>query len=511
MSSPSPDDPASPAAPAPSAYERMFRDAPLPMWVYDLDTLRFLDVNDVACTVYGWPRDEFLRLALADIRPAEEVERMQESAWSPQPRWTRSGPWIHRTRDGRRMPVDIVSQSTEFAGRRARQVMAIDLTEQLRTQQAFEGSRERLALAVTSGRIGLWEWDVAADWMQVSEHWAAMLGTTVEAFGTPAAKALRGLYHPDDYPSVRAHLEALLGGTSDEVEQEHRLRHADGHWIWVLARARVVARGPGGEALRLIGANIDVSERREAERLRRERELALQAVRLKSEFVARASHELRTPLNAVLGFCQLLQIADADPLSERQRHQVQTIEGAGRHLLALVGDLLQLSSLEAGRIEMARETVALTPLAAEVAELIRPQAELRDVRVQVLASDAGAPQAVADPVRLRQALLNLASNGVKYNRKGGQLSLRPFGDARAAGIEVRDTGVGMAQTQVEHLFEPFNRLGRDRGGVEGTGIGLAITRQLIERMQGRIEVRSVEGQGSVFTLHLPAVVSTAPA
>lgn len=489
-------------------HERLFRDSPLPMWVYDRGTLRFLDVNDAACAIYGWSHAEFLGLGLRDIRPSDEVARMEATVAGDLAGRSRTGPWTHRTRDGRLIPVEIISQATEFDGRPARFVIVNDLTERLSAQRAFEGSRERLALGIDSARIGLWEWDLAAQWMQVNEHWAAMIGTTVEAFGRPTHDRVRALYHPDDAGAVLTALEACFAGMTDDAESEVRLRHADGHWVWVLARARVVARGADGEALRIIGANIDISERKSAERDRAERELALQSIRLKSEFVARASHELRTPLGAVLGFCQLLQIADDEPLTERQQRHVQTIEHAGGHLLALVGDLLQLSSLEAGRLPMASEPFLLNATVARVAELIGPQALERGVAVQIVDA-VGNPLALGDELRLRQALLNLASNGVKYNRPGGDLCLRAFAETDAVGVEVIDTGVGIDAVQFEHLFEPFNRLGRQGGAIDGTGVGLAITRQLIERMHGSIEVHSVLHEGSSFTLRLPRAAAPA--
>jgi PAS domain S-box-containing protein len=472
------------------------------MWVYDPQTLGFLDVNEVACSLYGWSRPEFLRLGLRDIRPHEETARVEAFIAGGVPNRSRSGPWTHRTRDGRRLPVEVVSQAVEFEGRPARLTVINDLTERLQTQQAFADSRERLVLGIDSARIGLWEWDLTTQWVQVNEHWTAMIGTTVQAFGTPTAERIGELIHPDDRAVANDSLKACFDGLSDEAEFELRFRHAEDRWIWVLSRARVVVRGPGGEPQRIIGANIDVSERKTAERHRIERELALQAIRLKSEFVVRASHELRTPLNAVLGFCQLLQGATDEPLTPRQRHRVQVIGQAGAHLLALVGDLLQLSTLEAGGLPMANEPLPINDMVAQVAELIGPLAGEQGIAMSVILAE-GEPSALGDAVRLRQALLNLVSNAVKYNRRGGDVCLRAFAEDGEVGVDVVDTGVGIGAAQLEQLFEPFNRLGRHGGAVEGTGMGLAITRQLIERMRGSIEVHSVEHQGSRFSLRLP--------
>ena len=227
--------------------------------------------------------------------------------------------------------------------------------------------------------------------------------------------------------------------------------------------------------------------------------------------MAHVSHELRTPLNAALGFAQLLESDPGVQLPAERRAWLSHMTGACRHVVDLVQELFDLSRLEQGAMPVSCRPLALQPISLQAIGLLQPAAAQRGVTVHCI-DESPPSHAQADARALRQVLLNLLSNAIKYNRPGGrvELRLRAAEDGTAA-VEVHDTGEGLTPAQVEHLFEPFNRLGRDRGGVEGTGIGLAITRQLIERMQGRIEVRSVEGQGSVFTLHLPAVVSTAPA
>lgn len=220
------------------------------------------------------------------------------------------------------------------------------------------------------------------------------------------------------------------------------------------------------------------------------------------EALSRASHELRTPLNAILGFGQLLAL---DPLSDAQRHSVEQIIAGGRHLLSLVEDLLDLSAVR----DLSVCPVELTEEIAHVVALCRPLAAERSLTMHVEHPDPTDPAlaADADPRRLKQILLNLISNAVKYNRPGGSLTIsaQPDGDEHVS-ITVTDTGRGLTEAELACLFVPFERLGAASRGIEGNGLGLALSRALAEAMGGTIEVDSTPGEGSSFTLRLPASV-----
>jgi signal transduction histidine kinase len=223
-----------------------------------------------------------------------------------------------------------------------------------------------------------------------------------------------------------------------------------------------------------------------------------------SEALSRASHELRTPLNAILGFGQLLEL---DELNESQRHSVEQIMAGGRHLLGLIEDLLDLSRLDASGLEF--QPVDVGTQIAEAVSLCAPLATERSLTLTVDA-DANHHWAVADARRLKQVLLNLISNAIKYNRPGGSINIRAQADGPdGLRIDVVDSGVGMSYRQLTRLFQPFERLDAPARGVDGNGLGLAVSKALVEAMHGTIDVASNPGAGSVFSVRLPGAVTLA--
>jgi CheY-like chemotaxis protein len=245
--------------------------------------------------------------------------------------------------------------------------------------------------------------------------------------------------------------------------------------------------------------------KRTADEILQARHDAERANLAKTEFLSRMSHELRTPLNAILGFSQLL---DDDGLDAEQRQSVGYITQAGRHLLGLINEVLDISRIESGQLSISPEPVSVEELVDEVLALIRPLATGREIHVDAQGADV-VGSVVADRQRLKQVLLNLLSNAVKYNREAGSISIRcASADGDRVRISVVDTGYGIAPAHLERLFRPFDRIGAENGGVEGTGIGLALTRGLIDAMGGEIGVESALEIGSTFWFELPRAEAT---
>jgi signal transduction histidine kinase/ActR/RegA family two-component response regulator len=230
------------------------------------------------------------------------------------------------------------------------------------------------------------------------------------------------------------------------------------------------------------------------------RRSAEQASAAKNEFLSRMSHELRTPLNAVLGFAQLLEM----DLPPEQQEPVAQIRRAGRHLLDLINEVLDIAKIEGGHLTLSTETVRVTDLIEEALELMAPIAAARDVTVRAVPAHVCSCHVRADRQRAKQVLLNLMSNAVKYNRPGGTVSLRcRVRDGQTAALEVMDTGIGIPAEDLGRMFMPFERLAAAQSDIEGTGVGLALSQRLAIAMGGQIEVISAVGEGSTFTLTLP--------
>ncbi len=295
-----------------------------------------------------------------------------------------------------------------------------------------------------------------------------------------------------------------------EVRFAARLREADAYEVR-LTRGRVfrvAARAmPGGGRVTIA---MDLSED-----LRRERELeaarseAEAASRAKSEFLASMSHELRTPLNAVLGFAQLLLRDRRERLSERQREMVRQIYSGGDHLLRLIDDVLDLARLDAKGLSFSADPVGVPDVVAEVMETLKPSAAEAGVSLQCGPPPAELPSIEADRGRYVQILLNLGSNGIKYNRHGGSVTFTMSSGPVGVRVAVTDTGIGIAPEHQSQIFQPFFRAGQETGPIEGTGIGLAISRRLAEMMGGAVGFRSAYGVGSEFWVDIPAHAAAA--
>jgi PAS domain S-box-containing protein len=259
----------------------------------------------------------------------------------------------------------------------------------------------------------------------------------------------------------------------------------------------------------LCGVATDITERIESEERERRarhdaddaRTEADRANRAKSEFLSRMSHELRTPLNSILGFAQVLQL---DHMSDDQNESVAQILKAGRHLLALIDEVLDISRIEAGGLTLSPEPIHVTELLREVIGLVQPLAARHMVRVQPPAMDGDSRHVLADRQRLKQVLLNLLSNGIKYNKEGGtvRVTIERLDSGRIR-LSVIDTGIGIDPAKLERLYVPFDRLGAEQSRVDGTGLGLALSKRLLEAMDSFIHVDSRPALGSTFAFELP--------
>jgi PAS domain S-box-containing protein len=338
----------------------------------------------------------------------------------------------------------------------------------------------------------------------VNQHWCEFSGLgSAESLGAGWAAVL----HPEDAAGCFATwARAVQSGAI--FEAEYRMRRADGAYRWFLGRSLPV-RDRHGQVVKWLGTATDIDDRKQAETDLKQAKRAAEAANLaKSEFLSRMSHELRTPLNAILGFGQLLEMGSP---TGRQRQHVEQILKGGRHLLELINEVLDLACIEAGGLNLSLEAVPLRQACGEVCDLVRPLAERHGIRVEAPCDTVPDLHVRADNQRLKQVLLNLLSNGVKYNRPHGYVSLSwtDLSESRLR-LAVRDTGPGIDAEKQRRLFRPFDRLGAEATAVEGTGLGLVFSKRLTEAMGGALTLTSTVGRGTTVYVDLPRAAPRPP-
>ena len=379
------------------------------------------------------------------------------------------------------------------------------IMSELELRQLHRVSEERrhlLALAESMVAVGHWRYALKDDWVVWSDEIYRIHGVDPESYNPNLTGGI-DFYLPEDRIKV---VEGMQRAVSSKTgfEFELRIRRADGQIRTVVSRA-VCELDPRGEVAAVFGVFQDVTEQRaNLDALTRARESAEAATVAKAAFLADMSHELRTPLNSILGFSEMLRTGVASG-SEARSH-IDQIEDAGRHLLGLIDDVLDFARLDSGRMEMRARPFSPWALASTALDMMAPQAERRGLLLRLEAPPDTRRSVMGDPDRLRQVLLNLLANAIKFTAVGSvtlRLTARD-GERVALSFAVADTGPGIAPERVDLLFQRFERLDTVEAG---TGLGLAISKSIMEAMGGRLMVRSRVGEGSVFT----ASVDLAPA
>jgi signal transduction histidine kinase len=370
------------------------------------------------------------------------------------------------------------------------------LSRLARAEQAQRRANARWDLAAEAARIGIFEWNRSSRMLDADPRCLVLHGLPADAPRLQPVDALFDRVHPEDRAAVRAANRAGVAGDA-MWSVPFRTLQPDGSY----RHLELAARRRDPDARVVVGLVRDATAEVQARTLRLQKEAAEQASEAKSRFLSRASHELRTPLNAVLGFAQVMAADAKEPLGAGQQRRLAFVTRAGEHLLRLVDDLLDLSSAERGEHAIQLAPVPVQALLQAVVALLEPLATMQDVRVELQA-----PQPVlarADRTRLDQVLVNLLSNAIKYNRPGGHVTLVLAQTPDHVVIDVRDDGIGMTAEQVDSLFQPFNRLGAEQRGIEGVGLGLVVSRSLVQAMGGTLVVASLPRRGTTVTVALP--------
>jgi PAS domain S-box-containing protein len=384
-------------------------------------------------------------------------------------------------------------------------------------------SEERFRLAMDAAQDGLWDWDIPSGRSQYSPGYFRMLGCEPGEFGQDA-QAWQSRIHPEDLPRVMAVNQECIENRSDGFEVEYRMLSKTGEWVWILSRGKAISRAPDGKALRLVGTHVDLTDRKRFEQYLQEmnselekrvalrtRELSLanseleRASRLKDDFLASMSHELRTPLTGILGLSEALRARVYGEINERQYTALHNIQESGEHLLSLINDILDLSKVEAGKIVLDMRPTTVENVLYASLRLVKQNAQKKHLKIETQ-FDTQVKIILADERRLKQILVNLLGNAVKFTPEGGSIGVTVRGDPQRKVLHftVWDTGIGIAPQDHERLFKPFVQLD---GGLsrqfDGTGLGLALVYRLVDLHGGSISMHSTVGAGSQFTVTLP--------
>ncbi|MFN2315062.1 MAG: PAS domain S-box protein [Gemmatimonadales bacterium] len=481
------------------AFRALIGSAPIPMWVYDRETLRFIEVNEVAVRLYGWSREEFLAKTIREIRPPEDWPRLAALIEAPST-WKRvTDGWRHLTADGRLLDVEVHSHPITWGDRPATFVMALDVSERTRTARALRDSEHLFRLLAEHATDLIALHDATGQFVYASPASRHLLKMEP---GELLERDLWHLVHPEDMPHVRAGFERLLTRAPGPSVMFRALR-PDGHVVWLETIGQAIRTAEPEDRARFITVTRDISARRRLE----EQLLRSQKLEGIGRLAGGIAHDFNNLLTAILGHAELA--ADGLPAASPAREELDEVRRAAERASGLTRQLLAFArrqmiaprSVHLGELVLGMGTMLRRLIGEHIDLVITPAPELWAVQ--------------ADPAQLEQVILNLAVNARDAMPEGGRLCIEvrnrevPLGDARLGGVGpagtyvellVTDSGVGMTAEMMRHIFEPFYTT-KEVG--KGTGLGLATCYGIIKQSGGFITVSSTPGGGSAFSVLLP--------
>ncbi len=374
-----------------------------------------------------------------------------------------------------------------------------DCSDRIRAQQQMAQDRRRLELALEAGELGFWDWNITTGEVQFGGQWTHMLGYELDEI-EPHVRAWERLVHPDDMPAIQIALQRHIEGRAPVYETEHRLKHKNGSWIWVLDRGRIIERDEHGNATRAIGIHANITLQRAI------REQLSEADRRKDEFLATLAHELRNPLAPIRTGLAIMKRDPAGPTAARAR---EIMERQLSHMVRLIDDLLDVSRITLGRLQLKKENVTLSTIIESALEASRPAIEAGQHTLRVSLPEREVWM-YADPTRLSQTTSNLLNNAAKYTPDHGTIELIAVHTNSGVAISIKDNGLGIPPEMKELVFQLFGQVNRTLDRAQGgLGIGLALVRNLVELHGGTVHAESEgPGKGSTFTVSLPSSLIT---
>jgi len=604
-------------------YRYLFENNPLPMWIYDLQTLKFIEVNEAAIFYYGYSKQEFLNMSIKDIRPEEDIDTLLKDVEQTVTPFNKAGIWRHIKKNGEIIFVEITSHLIEFDKRTARMVMINDISERKKIEESLVESENSLKEAQIIANMGDWEYDLINNTSKWSENCYRLYD--LEPFEIiPNADYFRSRIHPDDLHLIDEGHTTILQ-TKSPVEQEFRITFPDDRIKWILNK--IIPTFSDNELIFLKGVNIDITEKKESEKqlrllsksieqspvsmvitdikgtieyinpsftkttgytkdealgrnprvlksgfhdkifytemwetllsghpwigeilnmkkngdlywenaiispildtngeithyvaakeditdkkklysdLIKEKERAEESDRLKSAFLANMSHEVRTPLNSIIGFSELLTDPDFE---EKQKNEfIQLIISNGNNLLTIISDIMDISKLESGKVNIYKSHQTAQKFLSKVKSQFAMQVERKKLEFKVMNDGFDNDvEFVADTDRLMQVFNNLLSNALKFTTIGSIEIGYQLND-RMLEFYVRDTGIGIPYEFHPKIFDRFTQVEDEKTRkYGGNGLGLAISKSLVKLMGGEIWLESEVGKGSTFYFTLPRI------
>lgn len=499
---------------AADTYEHILRTTVDGFWQVDIADGRLLDANDAYARMIGYSREELLAMRVPDVEADERPEEVEAHIRKILAEGADLFETRHRRKDGSLIHIEV---SATFQPATDRILCFLrDITERKQAEAALIESRNLLQSVIDTAPIRVFWKDRESRFLGCNRSFAADGG-----FSSPLEVIGKDDYQmawKDEAEDYRADDRSVMESGISKLGYDEPQTTPDGRIVW-LRTSKVPLRNESNEVIGVLGIYEDITGRKRADeeleqyrhhleemvaarskQMQSAKEQAEAASLAKSQFLSRMSHELRTPLNAILGFAQIMDDDDDRVTIGEERDSIKTIMAASTHLLKIINDLLDLSAIEANKVEIDIEPVDAMLSIAECIKTVTPLANKRGISLNYSSEDGATEVFVqADKFRLRQVLLNLLSNAVKYNHQAGdvQVVCRRVSPDRVR-ISVSDGGPGIPRDDLVTLFEPFSRLHKRHPSIEGAGIGLAVAKQLTELMQGAIGVDSEEGRGSTF-------------
>lgn len=480
-------------------YENLFSNNSQPMWIYDLETLKFLDVNEAAVMHYGYSKAEFRSMTLMDIRPKEDIERLHKDVEETRNTYNNAGVWRHIKKNGDTIFVEIVSHALIFNNRRARHVRINDITEKLAAENALKDNEAVLKLFIENAPASLAMFDKNMCYITCSKRW-------IGNFSLPYNN-LAGMCHYDIFPEISSHWReihrrAMNGEVLTNDVDEFVRASGKVHYVRWEVRPWTYSDGKIGG---IVIFSEDITEKIHMEKETLDaRNKAVMSDKLKSAFLANISHEIRTPLNGILGFSEILQSEELT--NEEKNEYLQIIEACGNRMLSTINNIVNISIIDSGLIEVNYSQININELLDYLYKYFHLQASSKHIEFHVI-SELKKEEAVvkSDYDKVLAVLYNLIENSLKFTEKGSINVL-----CRKAGsiieFTINDTGSGIMPEQKPYIFEKF-RQGSERlsRNYEGSGVGLYLSKAYIDLLGGEISFESNPGHGTSFRFTIPAL------